>query len=67
MTKIEFNKSEGNIFIVLCQICKQDTRHKVLASVDTSGKEKCCEMNGKKVRVGVGCVSVRRTMTADGK
>lgn len=39
MAKIEFNKSEGKIVKVFCSICKNSNRHKVLTSVDTSGKE----------------------------
>lgn len=37
MEKVEFNKSEGKIRLVMCPKCTNTTRHKVLASVDTEG------------------------------
>ena len=39
MSKIEMNKSVDKILQVICLNCKNTNRHKVLASVDTSGKE----------------------------
>jgi hypothetical protein len=38
MEKTELNKSEGKIYQVICPNCKNKTRHKVIASVDTNGR-----------------------------
>lgn len=39
MSKTEFNKSVNKILQVFCLTCKNTNRHKVLTSVDQSGKE----------------------------
>ena len=39
MSKTEFNKSVNKILQVICLTCKNTNRHKVLTSVDQSGKE----------------------------
>ncbi|HEX7413810.1 MAG TPA: DUF4145 domain-containing protein, partial [Bacteroidia bacterium] len=39
MVKTELNKSIDEILQVICLTCKNTNRHKVLTSVDTSGKE----------------------------
>jgi len=39
MRKVEFNKTKDEVLKVICPECKQETRHKVLQSVDIKGRE----------------------------
>jgi hypothetical protein len=40
-TNQEINKTAGNVLDIPCIECRRETKHKVLASVDSDGEEHC--------------------------